>query len=962
MKLIVYRYTTKEPKSYNSLMCSITQNVDKKWSKFKISIHLLSTIRPLLTMTFFLGLTPIQDVKINDNPTIRRIRLCPIGILNAIVVIAIYVLVYSISMYNNESFVKYFFRSKVSMIGDALQTVTGFIGIALIYISSIAQQSKLVKTLYIISDAEDRLQELGIRVLHKRTRSYFYSIFSIVHLISTGYVIGSFFLAKNFMNGKNPAAYIMVGFFLQYTIVSSSIVSFLCKANIIKRRFGFLNDLSKVDIRLTSLRVQIHYDNTVKFNYISLAIQLILNLSFLIGSLIILHCIEKYPTVDIYYAFFAPHIFISTIVITFLSVTLTICKRFEISNKILKNMSLKIKRNEIGSTIVENKKKLNCLKSFSLHTITTKLPNEIIQESMEVHFLLCEAANTANKYFTYQLLTILSISFLIIVFDAYYILETCLGRTERDQNFKPVEFVTFFICQMGLYIIAIFAIVEGSVKAVDKSEKTSGIIHTLLNQASDSDTREKLQNFSLQLIHQRVKFTAAGLFNIDRTLYFTITGAITTYLIILLQFSSPAVWVSFLMGIEPFIPGYKKHLLNVFGLFITLMEIISYGIYVLLSLRRGEWLVQYFVQTKITKLSTFLHPITSVIIVYITCLIIILKRKSTVHLIHRLRFVDNNLTSLGIKIDHRKTLKYVWIIMILILLFNTIYFSGCYALLTKSDNQPSFEVIVSYLVPHIQMAMLIQKFEVKLHLILHRMVALNRILNNMLEDLKFKNQNKSINQPTNIHPIEIKKKNSSRSVYRQCTVEIDKVELKIMTIKKAIKIYDLLCDACEIVDDHFTYQMLIIIGISFIYIVFDGYYILVAVLYQTNGSNVGNNDFLIFFCIQMFLYIIIILGIVESVNKTIKQSRLSLTLIHKMLNINDDVEIQDCLRNFSSQIMNRPITFTAAGLFNLDRTLYFTISGATTTYLIVLVQFSSHQSIPPANFPEIPPENNKTVF
>ncbi|BFG00235.1 putative gustatory receptor 2a [Drosophila madeirensis] len=45
-----------------------------------------------------------------------------------------------------------------------------------------------------------------------------------------------------------------------------------------------------------------------------------------------------------------------------------------------------------------------------------------------------------------------------------------------------------------------------------------------------------ITQFSLQLLHQRLYFSAAGFFNVDNTLLYTIVGATTTYLIILIQF------------------------------------------------------------------------------------------------------------------------------------------------------------------------------------------------------------------------------------------------------------------------------------------------------------------------------------------------------------------------------------------------------------------------------------------
>ncbi|KAH8284291.1 hypothetical protein KR044_006933 [Drosophila immigrans] len=45
-----------------------------------------------------------------------------------------------------------------------------------------------------------------------------------------------------------------------------------------------------------------------------------------------------------------------------------------------------------------------------------------------------------------------------------------------------------------------------------------------------------ITQFSLQLLHQRLCFSAAGFFSVDCTLLYTIVGATTTYLIILIQF------------------------------------------------------------------------------------------------------------------------------------------------------------------------------------------------------------------------------------------------------------------------------------------------------------------------------------------------------------------------------------------------------------------------------------------
>lgn len=83
--------------------------------------------------------------------------------------------------------------------------------------------------------------------------------------------------------------------------------------------------------------------------------------------------------------------------------------------------------------------------------------------------------------------------------------------------------------------------------------------------------------------------------------------------------------------------------------------------------------------------------------------------------------------------------------------------------------------------------------------------------------------------------------------------------------------------------------------------------------------------------------------------------------VHKLLNLTKVESLKDILYKLSLQLIHRKVVFDAAGFFVLDRTLFFTVGrldptfhrtfqkvissprqicGATTTYLIILLQFS----------------------
>ncbi|XP_021930650.1 putative gustatory receptor 28a isoform X3 [Zootermopsis nevadensis] len=99
-----------------------------------------------------------------------------------------------------------------------------------------------------------------------------------------------------------------------------------------------------------------------------------------------------------------------------------------------------------------------------------------------------------------------------------------------------------------------------------RANRTAAIVHKLISNTSDIEVKEELkifslkllhrkvqftacgffpldftllhslEVFSLQLLHRKVHFTACGIFPLDFTLLYSIFGAVTTYLVILIQF------------------------------------------------------------------------------------------------------------------------------------------------------------------------------------------------------------------------------------------------------------------------------------------------------------------------------------------------------------------------------------------------------------------------------------------
>ncbi|KAJ9599792.1 hypothetical protein L9F63_026359, partial [Diploptera punctata] len=68
------------------------------------------------------------------------------------------------------------------------------------------------------------------------------------------------------------------------------------------------------------------------------------------------------------------------------------------------------------------------------------------------------------------------------------------------------------------------------------ANRSKTLVHRLLCKTQDVEIREELELFSLQISHQKIRFTACGFFPLDFTLLYSIIGAVTTYVVILVQF------------------------------------------------------------------------------------------------------------------------------------------------------------------------------------------------------------------------------------------------------------------------------------------------------------------------------------------------------------------------------------------------------------------------------------------
>ncbi|KAL6259633.1 hypothetical protein P5V15_009549 [Pogonomyrmex californicus] len=150
------------------------------------------------------------------------------------------------------------------------------------------------------------------------------------------------------------------------------------------------------------------------------------------------------------------------------------------------------------------------------------------------HLMIIDTVQMLNMTFSLQLLATVVITFIEITFKFYfYIL-----YWQKGVSMIPMDdsiYFTFLTINTIFYFSKITLMAWACETGKEQAQLIGTTVHDVLNNTSDNEIKSELQSFSLQILHNKVKFSAKGL-TIDATLLTAMMGTISTYLLILVQF------------------------------------------------------------------------------------------------------------------------------------------------------------------------------------------------------------------------------------------------------------------------------------------------------------------------------------------------------------------------------------------------------------------------------------------
>ncbi|XP_017778179.1 PREDICTED: putative gustatory receptor 28b [Nicrophorus vespilloides] len=284
---------------------------------------------------------------------------------------------------------------------------------------------------------------------------------------------------------------------------------------VVNRRgiIGSVNNLMEVDRLLKAADIAVSYKNAKTF----CAAQIIF-ITCVFSSKIIIQPFSSKTSLLYIYSVFNIVDYINTIMLfQYVDLFLLIRQRYIWLNRSVRNLGMEMKIHFLKS---------QCLPLDSL----------IVQYGI-IHNALYQIGNKINRSYGVQLLVTIIVRFIMVTTQLIYAYKIIQDPEQGD----PISYTLLFMYLM-LHTTKLFMVASISTNTSTKGQETGLYLHNLWE--SYGRNREEIMFFSLQVLHQKANYSACGFFNLDYQLISSIVGAITTHLIIIIQFDHNTVRVT----------------------------------------------------------------------------------------------------------------------------------------------------------------------------------------------------------------------------------------------------------------------------------------------------------------------------------------------------------------------------------------------------------------------------------
>ncbi|XP_060536622.1 putative gustatory receptor 28b [Cylas formicarius] len=153
-----------------------------------------------------------------------------------------------------------------------------------------------------------------------------------------------------------------------------------------------------------------------------------------------------------------------------------------------------------------------------------------------IHRTLSQAACKLNDIFSMELLFSLALSLVSVLHFSYFLYFVSTKENGFSNN-TDIYSIVFCVVSLVDEMIVVFIVISSYTNVCDTANEITSLLHELRNKISNSEFDEQVQIICIQLLHQRLKFSARGFFQIDYSLIYSMASHLVNYFIILVQYA-----------------------------------------------------------------------------------------------------------------------------------------------------------------------------------------------------------------------------------------------------------------------------------------------------------------------------------------------------------------------------------------------------------------------------------------
>ncbi|XP_075167509.1 putative gustatory receptor 2a [Haematobia irritans] len=289
---------------------------------------------------------------------------------------------------------------------------------------------------------------------------------------------------------------------------------------------GLLSWISQIDGQLEHVTGrEVNYLQMRKSMFVQLIVVILVSASLSMANCVVIYLGPEFPNVMstcFWFVCFFPILLLTLKEFQFYNLMFILKSKFDLINN---EISRYIRRNPHFTMV----KPLSDLEGLAKPQCSV----ETLKQLLQIYANLADCVELLLNIFAWHLLFLTTASFGVITIQGYNLFAALVAHKIAIDAYQLIVVICWIFVQI--------AVVGINVSACSKTEYTMSLTGTLLHRIGSesigmSNLYTILQLFSMEVMQRKNCFTAAGFFNMDYKLITSIVAAVTTYLLIIIQF------------------------------------------------------------------------------------------------------------------------------------------------------------------------------------------------------------------------------------------------------------------------------------------------------------------------------------------------------------------------------------------------------------------------------------------